>query len=195
MCPALTRWDLCFPSRNLPFLHSLLGQSPTDPSLPFLQQPTSKIQRQALASALEDVCQTFYRGESAFTGMFQNKTAILYSAVSIRIHHLPIWECYYPQHHTEHYHSISPQPGLLELYMESRNSSQNILTWRGLTRILESISCMGQPQESHHGVCITNHVFAQGSTAQISVTASPGPREAPAKHHCLTTHRNPHAYS
>lgn len=49
--PASIRWDLCFPSRNLPFLQSLLGQSPTNPLfaiLPFLQQSTSKTQTLAL---------------------------------------------------------------------------------------------------------------------------------------------------
>lgn len=96
----LDQMGFCFPSRNLPFLQSLLGQNPTNPSAPFLQQPTSKTQRQTLALTLEDVCQPSCRGEYAFTEMLQNRTAILNSAVSIRIHHLPVWECYYPQHHT-----------------------------------------------------------------------------------------------
>lgn len=60
--------------------------------LPSLQQPTSKTQRQTLALTMKDVCQPFCRGEYAFTEMFQNNTAILYSIISIRIHRVCLFE-------------------------------------------------------------------------------------------------------
>lgn len=139
-------------------------------------------------------------------GCFKRRL-ILHSAVSITIclFHCAITHSITPSSTK----SISPQPVLLELYMERLGYTGNLVIYTYVNVIIE-YHRMSSLKGTHkdpgvqllHGTtlritprCLYNksppHTFAQGSSAQISVTASPGDREPPAKHHCLSSQKPP----